>query len=90
MIQFYVCVLLCRESVESKAVKQSINSFSNNVKDQLMQKVGLSILLILWYSLFKNRLLNPEWLNTVKNLVGNVHEWGTQIKLLFFFTSGAS
>ncbi|XP_071313149.1 centromere protein U [Trachinotus anak] len=29
-----------RESVESKAVKQSIDSFSSNVKDQLMEKIS--------------------------------------------------
>ena len=36
-----LCVFACRETVESKAVKQAIDSFSNNVKEQLMEKVRL-------------------------------------------------
>lgn len=38
-----MCVFFfTRESVESKAVKQSIDSFSSNVKEQLLEKVRLS------------------------------------------------
>lgn len=38
-----VCVcLFFSESVESKAVKKSIDSFSSNVKEQLLEKVKLS------------------------------------------------
>lgn len=38
---YFVC-LYFRESVESKAIRQSIDSFSNNVKGQLLEKVRLS------------------------------------------------
>lgn len=31
----------CRDSVESNAVKQSIDCFSNSVKEQLLEKVSL-------------------------------------------------
>lgn len=35
------CMFAFRESVESKAVRQAIDCFSNNVKDQLSEKVRL-------------------------------------------------
>lgn len=39
MLIFYVHVFVFRESVESKAVKHSIETFSSSVEEQLLEKV---------------------------------------------------